>query len=54
MLAGMPTITGAIKSSTVTVAVQVAILPLASVTVKVTVLAPTLAQVKFVWLSVKL
>ena len=38
--------TGRIVSTIVTVAVQVEVLPLLSVTVKVTVLAPTLAQVK--------
>ena len=36
--------TGATLSSTVTVAVQVEVLPLLSVTVSVTVLAPTLVQ----------
>ena len=39
---------GAIWSATVTVAVQVPVLPLAPVTVRVTVLAPRLAQVKAV------
>ena len=38
--------TGATMSSTVTVAVQVLLLPAASVTVNVTVLAPTFAHVK--------
>ena len=41
-------------SSTVTVAVQVDTLPLLSVTVKVTVLAPTLLQSKLVLLKLKL
>src|SRR5688500_8959496 len=39
---------GATLSSTVTVAVQVEVFPLTSVTVKVTVFGPTLAQVKLV------
>ena len=42
------TATGAILSSTVTVAVQLSLLPLPSVTVRVTVLAPTSAQVNVV------
>ncbi len=45
---------GATLSTTVTVAVQVALLPLASVTVSVTVLGPTLAQVKLVCEAEKL
>ena len=45
---------GAIESFTVTVAVQVAVLPLLSVTVKVTPLAPLSAQVKLVSLSARL
>ena len=40
------TAVGLVTSLTVTVAVQVETLPLTSVTVKVTVLAPTLAHVK--------
>jgi hypothetical protein len=46
--------TGAVLSMTVTVAVQVAVLLLGSVTVSVTVLAPLLEQVKEVWLSDRL
>ena len=45
---------GATLSSTLTVASQVLSLPLASVTVRVTVLAPTSAQPKSVWLRAKL
>ena len=40
--------TGATLSCTVTVELQVDVLPLLSVTVKVTVLAPTLEQLKLV------
>ena len=40
--------TGAILSSTVTIAISVAIFPLTSVTFNVTVFAPTVAQVKSV------
>ena len=47
------TATGATKSCTVTVAEQVAVLLFTSVTVSVTVLLPTLAQVNAVWLKVK-
>ena len=46
--------TGSTLSSTVTVAEQELILPLLSVTVNVTGLAPTLAQAKLVWLSTRL
>ena len=42
---------GAILSSTVTVAVHVSVFPLTSVTVKVTVLGPTSAQVKIAGLT---
>ncbi len=40
---------GAVLSTTVTVAVQVLTLPLVSVTVRVTVLAPTWLQSKLAW-----
>ena len=45
---------GAVLSTTVTTAVQVALLVEASATVRVTLLVPTLAQVKAVWLRVVL
>ena len=48
------TATGAIKSTTVTVAVQVALLVLLSVTVKVTRFVPMLLQSKLVWLRLRL
>src|SRR5437016_13674717 len=48
------TATGAIKSTTVTVAVQVALLVLLSVTVKVTLFVPRLLQSKLVWLRLRL
>ena len=41
-------------SSTVTIASQVAVFPLISVTVSVTVFGPIFAQVKSVWLALKL
>ena len=40
---------GGVTSRTVTVAVQVAVLPLPSFTVNVTVLDPRCAQVKLLW-----
>ena len=46
--------TGLIKSSTVTTAVPVETLPFTSVTVKVTVLFPTSAQLNIVELTVTL
>jgi hypothetical protein len=46
--------TGATLSSTVTVAVQVLLLPLTSVTVKTSVFAPTSEQTKADWLKLKL
>src|ERR1043166_2983958 len=45
--------TGAVLSTTVTVAVQLSLLPLLSVTVKVTVFGPTLAQVKVSGLTLR-
>ena len=42
---------GATLSSTVMVAVQVVVLPFTSVTVSVSVFAPTSAQAKLVWLK---
>src|SRR5207249_1350425 len=45
--------TGLTLSSTVTVLVQVEALPLASVTVRVTVLGPTLPQVKLLGLTLR-
>src|SRR5216683_1455616 len=48
------TATGGTESTTVTVAVQVELLPLLSVTVRVTVLTPTLVQSKLVWLRLRL
>src|SRR5438067_82899 len=45
---------GAVLSVTVTVAVQVWVLPLLSVTVRVTRLAPMLVQSKLVWLRLRL
>ena len=53
MSAGMLNV-GGIKSSTVTVAAQVEVLPLVSSTVKTTAFGPTSAQVKAVISSVKL
>ena len=50
---GWHTATGATKSCTVTVAVHWLWLPFTSVTVSVTVLLPTLAQVNAVWLNAK-
>src|SRR5258707_1338100 len=44
-------VTGWVSSSTVTVAVQEALLPLLSVTVRVTVLGPAVAQVKLFGLT---
>ena len=44
---------GAVLSTTVTVAVAVAVLLHSSVTVKVMVLSPRSAQVKLVWLAEK-
>src|SRR5207247_2015249 len=46
--------TGAVVSVTVTVAVQVWVLPLLSVTVRVTRLVPMLAQLKLGWLRLRL
>src|SRR5690606_39124382 len=46
------TTTGAVMSSTVTIAVALSVLPFTSVTVSVTVLAPTSPQSKLFWLSV--
>src|SRR6266571_2359923 len=48
------TTTGLTGSTTVTVAVQMELLPLLSVTVRVTVLAPMLVQSKLVWLRLRL
>src|SRR5207245_10749226 len=48
------TATGATESTTVTVAVQVALLPFASVTVRVTAFVPTLLQSKLVLLRLRL
>src|SRR5207253_5375829 len=48
------TATGGIKSTTVTVAVQVALLVLLSVTVRVTRFVPMLLQSKLVWLRLRL
>src|SRR6266581_1371595 len=48
------TTTGLTGSTTVTVAVQMELLPLLSVTVRVTVLTPTLVQSKLVWLRLRL
>ncbi|MBK9420377.1 MAG: hypothetical protein IPN44_04905 [Flavobacteriales bacterium] len=45
--------TGAMLSTTVTVVQQVAVLPLASVTVRITLLAPASLQLKEVWLALK-
>src|SRR5207248_2062149 len=46
--------TGRIESTTVTVPVQMELLPLLSVTVRVTVLVPMLVQSKLVWLRLRL
>src|SRR6266516_4297258 len=48
------TAVGGTESTTVTVAVQVEVLPLLSVTVRVTVLVPMVAQSKLVWLRLRL
>src|SRR6266540_2554431 len=48
------TATGATWSATVTVAVQVWLLPFTSVTVRVTVFGPTLVQSKLVWSRLRL
>src|SRR5690606_7634084 len=52
MVMFLVTTTGAMMSSTVTIAVAVSVLPLTSVTVRVTVLSPTSPQSKLFWLSV--
>src|SRR5690606_35278425 len=46
------TTTGAVMSSTVTIAVALSVLPLTSVTVRVTALSPTCEQSKSYWFSV--
>src|SRR5438552_3767671 len=48
------TATGGTESSTVTVAVQVELLPLLSVTVRVTLFVPMLLQSNLVWLRLRL
>src|SRR5690606_37580132 len=50
----LATTTGSVMSSTVTMAVAVSVLPLTSVTVRITVLSPTCEQSKSYWLSVML